>query len=352
MIRREVDPHASPASPDPMAPPNVPPAARAAGKPFLAVVVLAAGLAAGALCGAEAYWRARGVRPTVPDSPALWALHRSAVGGDPDVVALLGSSRMRAGFDLATFRRRFPGRPVVQLAIGGNNPEPVLADLAADRRFVGSVVVSFREEPTHPDFAGRTREYLAAAETPDGPGARWGLRLGSAVRERAALLSAAVGWRELLVRVRAGRWPGPSRGAQSFDREVTNLFRPGGADRTFDPSRDLAGSGWAATDYRARAHSMLAAARTITSRGGRAAFVRFPTSGWQRDRTDHAFPRDAFWDRFAARAADIPGVVLLHYEDVPTLRGFTLPDDSHLNGPDKPAFTAALLDELERRGAL
>jgi hypothetical protein len=41
---------------------------------------------------------------------------------------------------------------------------------------------------------------------------------------------------------------------------------------------------------------------------------------------------------------------MLHFRDVPAMVRLPLPDTSHLDRRDAPAFTRALLDELGRRG--
>ena len=73
------------------------------------------------------------------------------------------------------------------------------------------------------------------------------------------------------------------------------------------------------------------------------AFVRFPTAGqyWKYD--ERYYPRERYWDHFAARSS----AVTLHFRDAPALNGFELPDMSHLNSWDAPAFTAGLIRALD-----
>ena len=143
------------------------PAGRVAGGAWRPAACAAA-VAAGLLGGAEVFWRARGVVPTVDDTPGLWALHRRAVpgAGEPgaaDAVVLAGNSRMHVGFDVDLARSRWPGRHVAQLAIDGVGPAGVLEDLAGDEAFVGSVVVNVSSQ-------------LASA-SPCGSGPPFGLRI-------------------------------------------------------------------------------------------------------------------------------------------------------------------------------
>src|SRR5947209_1539534 len=66
----------------------------------------------------EAAWRLSGYRPSVTDSPALWAYHRrQAVERSGKIVALLGTSRMLTDFSTDAFHRRYPGCRIAQLGI-------------------------------------------------------------------------------------------------------------------------------------------------------------------------------------------------------------------------------------------
>ena len=58
--------------------------------------------------------------------------------------------------------------------------------------------------------------------------------------------------------------------------------------------------------------------------------------------------RARYWDRLAEHT----GAITIHFHDLPRVRELPLPDGSHLDLRDAPTFTAALLDELARRGVL
>ena len=346
------------------------PSGRAGGRRFVRVAALAAVLAAAALGGAEVLWRVRGVRPSVPDSGELWAWHRLSIGGGGDSegeraepTVLVGSSRVQWGFDPDTFARRFPHRRLVQLSVVGDDATAALADLAADDSFHGTVIAGFLEEPPVPVPGSAVADYVRVADR------------GLGVRERAELVVQAAAsecvtrrtecsWQKVLAGVLKGRGlPGDTRWTRGFDRHPRLVPGRDSEDgEPIDPWREVPESRWTAAQWRDRAEAQLAAARRITDRGGRVIFVRFPTSGPLRERVARRYPKAEFWAPFAARlaAADsvltdgaAPGrLAAVHYEDVPTLRDFDAPDGSHVSLNDRPAFTAALLDELERRGAL
>ena len=84
------------------------------------------------------------------------------------------------------------------------------------------------------------------------------------------------------------------------------------------------------------------------ARGGKVVFIRFPTADehWDLDRAH--YPRSEYWDRWANRSK----AAFLHFMDVPEMQKFELPDTSHLDERDAPAFTESLLRELAARDLL
>src|SRR5687768_10295519 len=82
--------------------------------------------------------RAAGYQPTLNDTPDLWSETRATV--KPDSLVLLGTSRMLFDIDLDVLERGLGQRPT-QLAIVGSSPFPILAHLAADPTFRGTVLL-------------------------------------------------------------------------------------------------------------------------------------------------------------------------------------------------------------------
>src|SRR3954463_11306410 len=102
-------------------------------------VLLAVGLLAGAATVAwEIHARSAGYTPTLNDTPDLWAEARASV--KPDSLVLLGTSRMLFDMDLDVLEQGLGRRPT-QLAIVGSSPFPVLADLANDETFHGTILL-------------------------------------------------------------------------------------------------------------------------------------------------------------------------------------------------------------------
>ena len=92
-----------------------------------------------ATTGWELYCRSIGYGPTLNDNEDLWTLRRRAVA--PESLVIIGDSRGWYDVDLDEFEKGLGKRPI-QLAMGGGCGYPVLADLAKDESFHGTVVCS------------------------------------------------------------------------------------------------------------------------------------------------------------------------------------------------------------------
>ena len=310
------------------------------------------------LAGMEIAWRAGGMRPTVSNSPTLWAVHRNAASArGRDAVALVGTSRLHNAVDPAVAASRMPRRPVVQLAVGATHPYAAFRHLATDPTVTGLIVVGLLEEhlvdpaPSEYDFTRRADAGLSV-------GADWATRISAWTQSHLIVASPDVGWRGVGRRVleegrlRSGRYSFMTPGRFHWiDFGLTDaaLHR---SEREAEQRAAMrrAGPIPAAWDRGTRVFAGLA--ERVAARGGRVAFVRMPTDGAYEARFDRHYPRSRFWDRFAAQFADEPNVTAIHFEDVPGMTGLSMPDASHLDASARPAFTAALLSELERRGVL
>ncbi len=83
--------------------------------------------------------RAWGYAPTLNDTPDLWAQRRNAV--QPSSIVIIGDSRPFFDLDLDQLEQGLGRRPI-QLALPGTCAYPVLADLANDPSFHGTVICS------------------------------------------------------------------------------------------------------------------------------------------------------------------------------------------------------------------
>src|SRR3954470_12273909 len=87
----------------------------------------------------EVHVRSLGYEPTLNDTSDLWAEARRHV--EPESIVLVGDSRIWFDMDLDQLQQGLGKRPI-QLGLAGGCGYPVLADLANDEHFHGTVVCS------------------------------------------------------------------------------------------------------------------------------------------------------------------------------------------------------------------
>ncbi|HWT15881.1 MAG TPA: hypothetical protein VN581_08865 [Patescibacteria group bacterium] len=318
----------------------------------LAALAIALVLSATALIALERHWRGRGYTPIIVDAPDLWSLQRAKATATPDALVFLGASRTLYAIDRDTVRARLPHHEPVMLAMDGRYPLATLRDLAADADFRGLVVCDIDgagfAAPSI-DMQQPEVEFYRHAFSPSRAAHRlilnhWQLRAVIARSDFSLLRSAVRAWNDegepfhpyqWLDRRRFGHIDFERGDKEAQKRELAaNLERFGGHLPKI-PFVDWwpqveAANGWV---------------RAIQARGGDVIFYASPTSGQRRWAEEDWFPRAEYWDRMVASTS----AKTLFALDVPALRDFPLPDDSHVDYRQKPAYTNALIDALVER---
>jgi hypothetical protein len=312
----------------------------------LAITVLAVG-------AWEVRMRALGLRAEdSDDTPAHWAAERRALADGPaDGIAILGDSRALFDTDLAVWEE-MTGRRPVQLALAGTSGRPFLADLAADERFRGLAVVGFTEFTYVFDEAALNVRVLDYTRT-QSPAQRFGHQVYLRLSPWLAFLDVEYRLPVLVRRLELpnrDHLPGPFlfpwKLSESFAHRQTSLWPRIETDAWL---RDKAKRSWAAfprppiTDERVTA--VAAETRTyvdrIRARGGEVLLLKPPSDGdflaWELELA----PRARVWDRLVREA----GVVGLHWEDHPDMRGLDIPEWSHLTRASATRYTRAYVRE-------
>jgi hypothetical protein len=337
------------------------------GLPWTQLLVVTCVLTFAAAAAWEIRCRAWGYGPTLNDTPDLWADRRNAV--QPDSLVIIGDSRAWFDMDLDEIEHGVGKRPI-QLAIPGSCAYPVLADLANDTGFHGTVICSVLPimffapagPPLQNAYKAINRRYSQTVAQ------KYSNRLGMLLEEHIAFLKED----DLTLGELLGRLPIPNRpGAlvapplppyfETMDRERrARMFElcasPG-------PLQDRVKYGWRALftpppppSYvphdafmegmgqlvEARFADAASAVHRIRARGGNVIFVRFPVSGELKVLEDHATPRVGPWNRLL-KESGAPGI---YFEDYPELAGYVCPEWSHLSAPDSVEFTHRLVPHL------
>jgi hypothetical protein len=317
-------------------------------------VALWGGLLLGLLLAltAELYLRSHGYEPSVTDDELAFCLQLDRADTD-NAVVLVGSSRLKAGFDPEVFERRTGGRPLVNLTLAGLCPVAMLHHLARDDQFKGTVLFSsseqcferklWRHQQGKIDFCERasvTNKLNRALELP--------------FEAHIALFNHGMGLDELLrFWLENGSLRYPPR--NQYDVNLLNSidYSETGPTRSRWRAKRLANylkrnppsppGKWVADALRVDHEASM-----IQRRGGKVIMLRYPTTGAHWTLDERAYPRRKYWDAFAKKAK----AATVHFRDIAGVERFQCGDGSHLDFRDKAAFTELLLDHLQKRKLL
>jgi hypothetical protein len=316
----------------------------------------------------ELYCRSIGYGPTLNDNEDLWTSARRRV--KPESIVIIGDSRGWYDLDLDELQKGLGKRPV-QLAMGGSCAYPVLADLANDKNFHGTIICSvvprlFVAPPGTPPtnhaekvvrrshtqtLAQRASQYLAmpleehVAFLKQEELSLDGLlkRLPIPNRSYALVSPRLPPYFGTLDRERRRRMieecAGPGKLQSMIQQIWLPLFTPP-PPPSYIPKEEFAKNMGQAIEQ--RFHDVAAAVQKLRSRGGKIVFVRLPNSGGLKALEDRETPRAVVWDRVIKDTA-APGI---YYEDFPDLTGFNCPEWSHLSAGDSVEFSKRLVPHL------
>lgn len=339
--------------------------------PWRGLTVTVALIVIAAACAWELYCRSIGYGPTLNDNEDLWTMTRHRV--KPESIVIIGDSRGWFDVDLDEFQEGLGKRPV-QLAIAGSCAYPVLADLANDETFHGTIICSltprlFVAPPGSPPVERAEKAVRRThAQT---PAQRLSQYLAMPLEGHVAFLKQG----ELTLDDLLKLLPIPNRPeAQvpprlppyfgTLDRErrarmVEECARPGSELQkqiqqiwiplftpppppTYIPRDEFGKKMGMAIEQRFQ--DVATAVQKLRARGGKIVFVRFPNSGDLKKLEDRETPRTGIWDR-VIKDTGAPGI---YYEDYPELSGFNCPEWSHLSAGDSVEFSKRLVPHLRQ----
>lgn len=321
------------------------------------LLIAAALLCAGIVGTVEWYWRSLGYYAQVLDSRTLWAIERHRLNTGPaPAFAILGASRIQCGADLPTLRRLLPNHRPIMLAINAHYPIAALRDLALDPQFNGTVLLDLDTHALTRPMWEMQRAWVEHAAREFSPSLALNRRLLNQWQQ-----SWVIAQHELSLPNLGKRWLAglgkPFRPYSTFhaDRSCDidfSMTNPAEALAQFDAhvaaNRHLIDPGIPPEQFLADLREVDSWIKSIQSRGGQVIALHTPISGTRRALDDELLPREQYWDAWAAQTT----AHTLHFADEAALAEFKLPDDSHLDFRDKPAYTQALVDALVRRGFL
>jgi hypothetical protein len=337
--------------------------------PWRGMTVVVALVVMAAVTSWEIYVRSIGYAPTLNDNEDLWTLTRRKV--KPESLVIIGDSRGWFDLDLDELQKGLGKRPL-QLAAGGTCGFPILADLAKDENFHGTIICSivprlFFAPPGTPPFERGAK--VVRRFHNQTPAQRASQYVAMPLEEHVAFLKQEeLTLDEMLKRLPIPDRPGalvPPRPPPYFgtnDRERRArmiekcvdpegelakriqqiwipLFMPPPPPTYIPKDVFMADMGKA---IEARFRDIVNAVEQLRARGGRIVFVRLPVAGELKAIEDRITPRAQIWEPLLQRTA----VAGIYFEDFPELKSFNCPEWSHLSAGDSVEFTKRLVPHL------
>ena len=316
----------------------------------------------------EFYCRSIGYGSTLNDNEDLWTITRRRA--QPESIVIIGDSRGWYDLDLDELQKGLGKRPV-QLAMAGSCAYPVLADLADDKTFHGTIICSFvprlffAPPGTTPMERGEKAVRRSHTQSPAQRGSEY---LAMPLEEHVAFLKQ----QDLTLEQLLKRLPIPNRPGVLVPPRLPPYFGTVDRERRARMIEECARGGKLATTIQQiwlpiftpppppsyipkdvfmakmkdaiekRFGDTIAAVEKLRARGGKVVFVRLPVSGGLKALEDRTTPRDQTWDPLL-QAAGAPGI---YFEDFPELAGFNCPEWSHLSAGDSVEFSKRLVPHL------
>ena len=302
-------------------------------------------LGAGLVCGWELFLRTAGYQALLPDNELLWAYNRGKVrNGD---VILVGASRIQSALNPSLLEQGLK-RPVYMLAIPGTSAIPVVEEILASGFSNGLVIFDYIPRLLFdPDGqrAERVAPYLSALRKLKSPARQVEAELVLATHENLVFRRQALAPQQVTRAQLKGSGlilPHYEMGRDRFRKmDFSRLDQVEEAERLF--RRIAAASPRPDSDsLRILNDRFTRIQERAEQQGVRLLLVKLPTSGKIRAFESKLYPRDQYWEHFAARTNAI------HFEDYPSLRSIEPPDGSHLGREQAQQFTEAFVEVVKR----
>lgn len=323
--------------------------------PIFRICALSLLLSLTVVVGTELLGRMCGFVPSREDEMELWAQTRESLAQDssPSYV-IVGSSQSVSGIDPAVFAEEIQSNAkVYQLSMWQTDPVPIIADLANDQRFKGTIIVGTTIRYLAKEGSERTRVMKFLRYW------RREFRTSWRVVERRLkrVISKFVFQLHKLHPLRVAKsllWrrslPEPFMWFIRDDRMryITGLEKKETEESRTCPPAMIRGHRLRiendtidGSDFILQLGKLKAYQRAIAARGGRIIFVRMPSDSLLRELEAKSFPRSLYWDQLEKL-----GFSTIHFEDYPGLR-YQTKDCSHALGDTVSGFTRVLARLIE-----
>lgn len=300
----------------------------------------------------ESLLRAAKHQPSlVSDADLFCSVYSQVQNLDQNDLVLLGASRMQTGFDLKTFHQSFPNRRALLLAQSGRGTSyPVFENIVENTDFKGIALIDETEGTLISQIIDQ-RPFVDHCHTSFSLNRKLNRDISTLLQRHFMFLNPQSSslrlWGNLVAQQEL---PEPFYTKTLPDRQqLTDYARANPHNLQALYNQRIEGAEQSLKRPFIRSEEWLKQTEhwkplveKFKARGGRVIFVRMPVSKdrWQLERQNT--PVDRYWQKFIK----LLQVDSIHFADYPELTGFKLPDTSHLDMRDRPAFTQSLLNHL------
>ena len=279
--------------------------------------------------------------------------------GEGDATVLLGASRAYFDLQLPVWER-LAGKAPIQLSYEGTSPMTALEDLAADPKFTGKLLIGV--EPDLLFSGGGLATKVAHYTHQQSPSQRIGQWLSmNFIEPYFAFFDQDFALQTVLARQAWPKRPGKhwfmdvrklsmhdlQRNAWLWDKVANDpqylaIVREVWSEEFQSYPDDPTPAEMLQTEKQQIERAVKALAQ-LRSHGVRVVFLRLPSDGPFLVYEDRLYPRSRAWQGLLD-ATHAPGI---YFEDYPQLRGYTLPEWSHMTQAEAERFTAAVYPLIE-----
>jgi hypothetical protein len=299
----------------------------------------------------ESAWRGWGWRPTVRDLDAIWPLHRAIATSDGDRVILAGASRAQLGLSHRVLRQHFPRKRIANLTGYGRCPNSTIRWLS-NERFIEAgdlVIISLLERCLGRESSNEQQELLARSDRPNALERTADAWLGAQLDGRLVSRHPQLGVRRFLYgmvlpETRVVQWLADAKPSREIHARFDTIDLAAHREKEV-VARAKARVALSDLEISAEIRSLTAHLDRLVEHGAQVVVVRMPVDEhfWKLDERD--YPREQYWDSLAAATR----ATTIHFQDHRELQAFRLPDGTHLDAAERDAFTARLLEVVERQ---
>lgn len=302
-----------------------------------------------ALASYEIFLKNKGFVASIENNKDLWSWYRRNIDNKTNSLVFLGASRSQLDINIPYVKTVLKNHTVTQLSINGHYPMAAFKALANDENFKGTVIVSLSAQALESQYLDMQQPYIDYYENNSSLYRSFDAYISAYLASHFRFLHPLLSLEQLIKFYQNNhRFKDVFYTSANLDQSVSADYSKTNTAVLLKHFVDEKAQQYKNTPqtppekWQQNITLLVDYSQKISKRGGHVIIIRFPTDKghWQLD--EKYYPRKHYWDLIANN----PQLTAIHFNDVPGLNQFDLPDSSHLDQKDSQAFTQLLLKYL------